>query len=75
MATSIIPKSEVREEGKDNVIHGYAELPAIDSDEGQFWALPGNIKIFDRLEAQSAAKKLDATIRKNMKKTGRNLLH
>lgn len=75
MATAIIPKSAVRKEGQYNLIKGFAELPSIDTEDGTCWVLPGGHVICDPEEALKHAEELDAVIRHNVGKTGRNLLH
>lgn len=75
MATAIIPKSAVRKEGANNLLHGYAELPSIETEDGTCWVLPGNIIICDPEEANKAASNLDNLIRTNVRKSGRSLLH
>lgn len=74
MATAIIPKSQIRKEGKDAIIHGYAELPSIYSEGKVCWALPGNRVECDPDKAKQFAAHLDSVIQQSVKKTGRPLL-
>lgn len=62
MATSIIPKSEIRQITGISV--GYGEVPAIAIGGIEGWALPGNIFTLDRHVAMEMAARLDRTIRK-----------
>lgn len=72
MATSIIPKSEARY--CNALIHHFAELPAVEMDDGTIcWALPGGRIICDKEEALEEAEKLDIMIQSNIKRTGRVL--
>ena len=75
MAAAIIPKSAARKEGQNNLIHGFAELPAIETENGTCWVMPGNIVVCDPREALESASLLDNLIRENVRKSGRSLLH
>ena len=72
MATSIVPKSAFRK--CEAVIHGYAELPAVELEDGIGWAMPGCDEVIRDMEAaKEAAKHLDKLIRSNVQRTGRVL--
>lgn len=76
MATSIIPRSELRKSGTGNIIVGFAELPVIRKNGQTGWAIPGGGGeqiIFDKAQALLFAQHLDQIIRKNVDKTGRTL--
>lgn len=61
MATSTIPKSEFRR--NDNIIHGYGEVPAVETDKGIAWGLPGKAITHCPNIAREFARKLDLMIR------------
>ena len=68
MATSVIPKSEIRR--NDNIIDGYGEVPAFICEETgrQGWGLPGGHVTYDEAEARQFAGRLKA----HLKRTVRN---
>ena len=65
MATSVVPKSELRE--NNNISVGYGEVPAVMRANGQTcWGLPNGEVTCDPQRAKEFASKLDQTIRANM---------
>jgi hypothetical protein len=66
MATSIIPKSEMRR--YDSVSEGYGEVPGyFDEETGEvYYGLPGGLKTTCRQKALEWARKLDTEIRKRL---------
>jgi len=65
MATSTIPKSEMRR--NDNICFGYGELPAIEVEGVPAWGLPGGQVVFQEREALAFAEQLDTEIRARLK--------
>lgn len=65
MATSVIPKSEMRKD--DNIRFGYGEVPAITVKGVPGWGLPGGHIIFQEKEALAFAEQLDAEIRARLR--------
>ena len=65
MATSVIPKSEMRKD--DNIRFGYGEVPAITVEGVQGWGLPGGKVVFTEKEAIDFAEQLDLEIRTRLK--------
>lgn len=57
----------------DNIIHGSAELPAIRTDQGVCWVLPGLGVECCRESAERFAVRLDKTIQRNLRKFSRKL--
>jgi hypothetical protein len=72
MAAPIVPKSEARK--SDSVVVGFGELPAVKTDKGLCWALPGSGLICCPKAARKAAAKLDHMIQVNVQRTGRALI-
>ena len=66
MATSIVPKSEMRR--NDSVSAGYGEVPGyFDEETGEvYYGLPGGLRTTCREIALDWARKLDREIRKRM---------
>ena len=58
----------------DNIIVGNAELPAIRTNEGLCWMLPGNIAECDKNVAVKYAQQLDVVITANLAKYSRKIL-
>ena len=58
----------------DDIIHGFGEVPAVVTPEGQGWMLPGREITFDRDEAEHHARRLDQLIQANMKRYDRSLI-
>ena len=65
MATSVIPKSEIRR--NDNIQFGYAEVPAVEVEGITGWGLPGGQVTFSESEALAFAKQLDADFKRRPK--------
>jgi len=57
----------------DNVIVGMGEVPAMRTDRGLCWVLPGNGVTYNKDEAIEVATRLDRIIRANLKKYKRTL--
>lgn len=73
MATSVVPKSELRK--NDNISVGYGEVPAVEQPGGETcWGLPNGEIECDPDKAEAYARKLDETIRANMTDIGQ-LMH
>ena len=58
----------------DNIIVGNAELPAIRTNKGVCWMLPGNIAECNEEAAHAYAVKLDKLISSNLRKHSRKIL-
>lgn len=58
----------------DDVIHGYGEVKAVETEEGLQWMLPGNILTACREEALRAAQKMDRLIQANVPRYKRALV-
>lgn len=65
MATSVIPKSEMRR--NENIAIGYGEVPAVYEMGRVAWGLPGGRLTYCPEEAKKYAKRLDGQIRKTLK--------
>jgi len=65
MATSVIPKSEMRKD--DNIRVGYGEVPSITVEGVPGWGLPGGKIVFQEREAIAFAQQLDSEIRIRLK--------
>lgn len=67
MATSVIPKSEIRR--NDNIIDGFGEVPAFICDETgrQCWGLPGGNVTYDEEYARQYAGRLKAHLRRTVR--------
>jgi hypothetical protein len=72
MAAPIVPKSEIRK--SESIVSGYGEMPAVKTDKGTCWALPGAGLICCPKEAKKYAAKLDRMIQVNVQRTGRTLI-
>lgn len=67
MATSVIPKSEIRR--NDNISEGYGEVPAFLCEETgrTCWGLPGGAVTYDEEEARLFAGKLNQHLLRTVK--------
>jgi hypothetical protein len=65
MATSVIPKSEIRR--NDNIQVGYGEVPAVEVEGILGWGLPGGLVTFSEAEARQFAAQLDTEIRQRLR--------
>lgn len=61
MATSVIPKSEIRR--NDNIQVGYGEVPSVEVEGVPGWGLPGGLVTFSEAKAREFAAQLDSEIR------------
>lgn len=58
----------------DHVVHGYGEAPAIHTDTGLGWALPGGRITHNRDEALQQAEQMDRLIQVNVRRYKRSLI-
>lgn len=72
MAAKILSKDEIFDSNRITV--GFGEVPGFPTENGTYWALPGNVITYCREEATRFATRLDRMIRANMQRTNRSLV-
>lgn len=58
----------------NDIIHGFGEVPAVTTDKGVGWILPGRVITHDKKLAEYHAKRMDVMIQANMKRYKRDLI-